>query len=67
MVNKQEVVNVLMNFLTFKESREELTTATAKLEQMNWSIFFLECFYCSDCKIIIPQERHSSFPCQSVQ
>ena len=39
MIYKQEVVNVFMNFLTFEKSREELTSATAKLEQMNWSFF----------------------------
>ena len=37
MVDKQEVVKILINFAKFEESPEELIRGTAKLKQMNWS------------------------------
>ena len=40
MVNKQEVVKILMNCSKFEESQEELIRGAAKLEQMNWSNIF---------------------------
>ena len=40
MVNKQEVVNILANFLKFKEPWEKSIRGTAKLDPINWSNIF---------------------------
>ena len=40
MVNKNVIVNILMNLLKFEESWKELTRGTAELERTSWSNIF---------------------------